>query len=56
MEAISANEPAIQKVPRTETMKPYTTDAGPPFRYALANRALVASHVQRLVAAMPRTA
>jgi hypothetical protein len=30
MDAISASDAPIANVPPTETMKPYTTEAGPP--------------------------
>jgi hypothetical protein len=43
IDAISASEEPIAKVPMTATRKPYTTDAGPPLVYALAKAALVAS-------------
>lgn len=56
MDAISAIDVVIASVPRTDTMNPYTTDAGPPFKYAPANSALVASQVQRVHADIPRRA
>lgn len=46
----------MHSVPNTEAMKPYTTEAGPPFVYAPANRALVASQVQSVVADIPNRA
>jgi hypothetical protein len=72
MAAISAIDPAIHSVPAVATRKPYTTLAGPntsqlektgkntlllpPFRNAPANKALVASHVQRVQADIAKTA
>lgn len=56
MEAISAIDVVIASVPKTDTMNPYTTEAGPPFKYAPANSALVASQVQRVHADMPKRA
>lgn len=54
IDAISARDPPIAKVPRMDTMNPYTTEAGPPFRNAAPKRALVASQVDNRVAEKPR--
>lgn len=54
IDAISARDPPIAKVPTTDTMNPYTTETGPPFRNAAPKRELVASQVDNRVAENPR--